>query len=53
MMNILKHALLTDANFVEIVETAVITFSTISSAVISECATRAMLQMLEKQTAKN
>lgn len=37
-------ALLTVANFDEIVETVVITFSTISSAVMPECATRAMLQ---------
>lgn len=35
--------LLTNANFAEMVETAVITFSTISSAVMPECATRTML----------
>lgn len=35
--------LLTIVNFAEMVETAVITFSTISSAVMPECATRTML----------
>lgn len=36
--------LLTDDNFAEIVETADITFSTVSSAVMPECATRTVLE---------